>query len=84
MSDDSRVIIEEVADITDIEVGNIIVFYHPIHPIPTAHRVSEIGTDIDGWYASTLADNSTVPTGIEPYIVREHQIMGKVRMYIDY
>lgn len=82
--DGGATIIEEV-EYKELNVGDIIAFIHPmlVNEI-VVKRISKIGEDGKGWYADVLADNSSVSTGQTAWRVREGELFGRVRVYIDY
>ena len=87
LKDGSRVIIEEVQPWDEIMVGDIVVFDDPMEVVQyIIHRVVEIGSDEEGWYAKTVGDNLEKSTEWVPLYLylRRSEIWGKVRIYIDY
>lgn len=84
LKDGSYVIAEEVQPQDEIKVGDIVLFdYNGEYLV---HRVTEVGTDRNGWYALTVGDNKDLVGDERPlyYTCRRSEIWGKVRVYIDY
>ena len=60
-----------IQDITDLIVGDIVVYEHPI--MSAIHRISAIGRDSDGWWCKTRASNPLV-TWDDPVLLRAENI----------
>jgi len=83
MRDGGTTLIEQVFANDVIQVGDIVVFNNPnITGDYIAHRVTEIGSDNEGWYAKTVGDNKDAP--LFWVTIRRDDIWGKVRAYFDY
>jgi len=64
----------------DIHVGDIISYTHPsISQGNLIHRVIQVGTDAEGWYAITKGDNNPLP---DPGKVRFSQVKRVVAAII--
>lgn len=62
------------ANITSLQVGDIIGFHSIEEGVDYAHRIVGLGVDERGWYAETKGDNQ----GVDNELVRRDNVLGVV------